>query len=1083
MDLILVAKSVLATKQGSDVANKSDKKMGKVIQRNYVMNDVGALRKKMSHEKRKHDFVLAKEAKDGSNVIIQMRASFFEFTKAKFIDEIQHNDDVSDVQNGEAVKAATEGSGDAYVEYSMDISFMAKDKAHTIKMIAYTTTCQLMIQPKGEQSGLKSHLGSRGTPRYFADTFFLPWCEKAVETKAFDENISGVYMAALREEIKRMEMNKQELRKGTKNASLNNDISDAKCASKGCSFQGINPNNKSAVGVCSKCGNFEHFACVKIKQEHKEDILKGIMKYYCSDCFSKNPSIGSMNSVVSNKTRPRLDSIPIMGQGYLFKVTASTTVTAIASEESEAPPDDRQLILLCEHCNFETKEHQELEKHLESKHRVNCDHCYHELHTNDLMEEHIKVKHTVSCSLCDTKVLRSSTDLDNHMKACHSFPCIICTKIFKSSRELNDHMNTHIEHCPQCDHTSSNRTELDVHIEQTHKFACGMCNETFVNNSTLQEHHAAHHVFKCDHCEACYTSKEGLKTHTSENHSFCCIECNVNTNSKAEMDNHQKSNHQVTNPEENSKVNRQVNPEESSTVDQEKSAEVNTPSSIPDNTHYECIICEIRFADRKDLRKHMEDEHTYDCDICNIKHNTRSLLRSHNQSMHNFKCSHCEETKCSQEDLNGHIESKHTFICPVCKIKLISKPDLEKHQNDDHTLCTICSVDFKTKEEVENHMKENHTLCCDLCSFSCLNEGSMEDHILDKHAKPEADNWYKCDDCSFKTKEKAIFGEHYKHKHGSEAPTKKLEEENRILKNNFERLEGMYHDSLEEVNQVKSEYESKVIIANDNFTVIQAENEVLKEKIDILFKLGRSYLNRNTSTNKNEERNEENEEDEIEVIEEEADNIESLQEWTKNKMRGYKRGNPASKATSQGPSKELPKSKPSATPNIPPKKGGGASKSKPTQPINSGNRSQNPTEDNSPNPTNHPTPPESQVEAGEDRFRGKYCHYFVNQGRCNFEERSGFKCRFEHKAAPMCNFGANCSRTKCMFSHPKLTGGNNTFLGNTRGFTPIPNPWQMINPWMNQPNQFQTNQFQPNQFQPNQFLPNPWNGQESRNKQ
>ena len=45
MDLVQVAKSVLATKQGCDVSNQCDKKKGKVIQRNYVMNDVGALRR------------------------------------------------------------------------------------------------------------------------------------------------------------------------------------------------------------------------------------------------------------------------------------------------------------------------------------------------------------------------------------------------------------------------------------------------------------------------------------------------------------------------------------------------------------------------------------------------------------------------------------------------------------------------------------------------------------------------------------------------------------------------------------------------------------------------------------------------------------------------------------------------------------------------------------------------------------------------------------------------------------------------------------------------------------------------------
>ena len=79
------AKSVLAEKHDSEVSSKDDQKRGKVVQRNYVLNDIGALRKKMSHEKRKHDFIISKEGKDGSNVILQMRASFFEFTKAKFI--------------------------------------------------------------------------------------------------------------------------------------------------------------------------------------------------------------------------------------------------------------------------------------------------------------------------------------------------------------------------------------------------------------------------------------------------------------------------------------------------------------------------------------------------------------------------------------------------------------------------------------------------------------------------------------------------------------------------------------------------------------------------------------------------------------------------------------------------------------------------------------------------------------------------------------------------------------------------------------------------------------------------------------
>ena len=156
---------ILPVSNGIEISNQEAGKRGTVIQRNYVMNDLGALRKKLQHEGRKPDFILSKEAKDASNAIVQMKASFFDFTKANFIEEMQQSEDIINIQNAEAAKAATESSGDAYVEYAMDISFRVKEVTHTVKLTAYTTTCQLMIQPKGEQSGVKPHLGSRGTPR------------------------------------------------------------------------------------------------------------------------------------------------------------------------------------------------------------------------------------------------------------------------------------------------------------------------------------------------------------------------------------------------------------------------------------------------------------------------------------------------------------------------------------------------------------------------------------------------------------------------------------------------------------------------------------------------------------------------------------------------------------------------------------------------------------------------------------------------------------------------------------------------------------------------------------------------------
>ena len=54
----------------------------------------------------------------------------------------------------------------------------------------------------------------------------------------------------------------------------------------------------------------------------------------------------------------------------------------------------------------------------------------------------------------------------------------------------------------------------------------------------------------------------------------------------------------------------------------------------------------------------------------------------------------------------------------------------------------------------------------------------------------------------------------------------------------------MFQESLEEVDRVKSEYTAKLIEASEKYRVTLKENEELKEKVEILFKLGRSYIDR-----------------------------------------------------------------------------------------------------------------------------------------------------------------------------------------------------------------------------------------------
>ena len=125
-------------------------------------------------------------------------------------------------------------------------------------------------------------------------------------------------------------------------------------------------------------------------------------------------------------------------------------------------------------------------------------------------------------------------------------------------------------------------------------------------------------------------------------------------------------------------------------------------------------------------------------------------------------------------------------------------------------------------------------------------------------------------------------GKHFEEKHGeddivqtsnnTDSNNEASKEKISLLKNNFQRLELMYHDSLEEVNQVKSVYEAKLIEANERVRMVKSENEELKEKVDVLFKLGRSYINRKdnqaiTVTNEEEKEKTENRKSEEDIIE------------------------------------------------------------------------------------------------------------------------------------------------------------------------------------------------------------------------
>ena len=137
--------AVTAVTQDEDMSQQSSSKelcrsKGFVRQRNYILNDVAALKKKFRQENREADIVIGREAKDLSNITVPMRASFFEFVKAFFVQDLLSDPSILEISNAECVKASTESHGEANVEYSLELTFLASQISHTVKLTAYTTT-------------------------------------------------------------------------------------------------------------------------------------------------------------------------------------------------------------------------------------------------------------------------------------------------------------------------------------------------------------------------------------------------------------------------------------------------------------------------------------------------------------------------------------------------------------------------------------------------------------------------------------------------------------------------------------------------------------------------------------------------------------------------------------------------------------------------------------------------------------------------------------------------------------------------------------------------------------------------------
>ncbi|XP_076355152.1 uncharacterized protein LOC143249349 [Tachypleus tridentatus] len=132
-----------------------------------------------------------------------------------------------------------------------------------------------------------------------------------------------------------------------------------------------------------------------------------------------------------------------------------------------------------------------------------------------------------------------------------------------------------------------------------------------------------------------------------------------------------------------------------------------------------------------------------------------------------FKCPNCDYAAKDRGSLTKHLRT-HTDerphkcqICPyACRRSSQLAVHLRTHTGDSPFYCVICETKFKINSDLKRHMRI-HTgekpFKCDLCNYRCAIKANLKTHIRVNHC---TDNPLKCSSCNFTTPSRRALREH-----------------------------------------------------------------------------------------------------------------------------------------------------------------------------------------------------------------------------------------------------------------------------------------------------------------------------------
>ena len=276
--------------------------------------------------------------------------------------------------------------------------------------------------------------------------------------------------------------------------------------------------------------------------------------------------------------------------------------------------------------------------------------------------------------------------------------------------------------------------------------------------------------------------------------------------------------------------------------------------------------------------------------------------------------------------------------------------------------------------------------------------------------------------------------------HGS-APNKRNREaqndenlsELRQLKNNFQRLETLYQETLDENNKITAEHEVKINKLDYEYRRVLAQNEILKERNDVLYKLGMSYIEgKNTGIDIHETAVTS---DEVESTAPDPPTNTAECAWSTDKLRGFKRRKVQFETSGSEYEKRDVDSKNCSVEtenrNVETENCRGGMENSNCLSHQSGildHPNHERVASNHSNDTRQPTlsdVPSNHNQQTNANSSEQLCSFFSSSGWCRFEERTGRKCKFIHSFNPdgpkvaMCRSGINCNRSNCPILNPR----------------------------------------------------------------